>query len=232
MRPLSPRSFPRAPEPVRHISDGGARLVAPFLELLPIDGVAISILNGGQRAALVHASDTTAAGLEESQFDLGIGPVFDSFAGADAVHVPDVATDDRWPPFLSHAQALGAAAVFVFPLRFGAASVGTVLCYSTATGPLDAATTATAMSLSRAVAGPAFRHAMILAREDEAHEGSPSELRREVHQATGMVLLQLETTATDAFARMRAYAFSHGITLREVAHDVVAHQLDFSTVND
>ena len=55
-------------------------------------------------------------------------------------------------------------------------------------------------------------------------------MRREVHQATGMVLVQLNTTATDAFLRLRSHAFASGRTVQDVAHDVVTRQLDFSVV--
>ena len=52
-------------------------------------------------------------------------------------------------------------------------------------------------------------------------------LRREVHQATGMILVQLNTTATVAYSRLQAYAFSRGRTVQDVAHDVVAGTLTF-----
>jgi GAF domain-containing protein len=211
--------------------DQGGKLASPFIALLPIDGVAISILNADHTSSLIHASDATAARLEEIHFDLGEGPLFDAFETENAVLVPDLAADARWPLFLSQAHGADAAAVFAFPLALGAACVGTVLCYRAAAGGLDAAEVEMGMNLSRAVAGPAFRQAMIHADEHES-DASPVEMRREVHQATGMVLLQLDVSATDAFARMRAYAFSHGSTLREVAHDVVARRLDFSTMND
>ena len=214
------------------VDPGGERLAAPFLALLPVDGVAISILNRDRRAVQVHASDATAARLEEIHFDLGEGPAFDAFDAESAVLVPDVTASDRWPLFLADAANTSAAAIFVFPLSLGAACVGTVLCYSSTAGALDTAAIEMGTNLSRAIAGPAFRQAMILADDENVGDATPSEMRREVHQATGMVLLQLEVSATDAFARMRAYAFSHGSTLREVAHDVVARRLDFSTLND
>jgi hypothetical protein len=43
-----------------------------------------------------------------------------------------------------------------------------------------------------------------------------------------MVLWQLNLTATDAFSRIRAYAFSSGSTVQEVAHDVVNRRLNFA----
>ena len=52
-------------------------------------------------------------------------------------------------------------------------------------------------------------------------------LRREVHQATGMILAQLDISATEAFIRLRAHAFATGRSVQEVAHDVVTRMLDF-----
>lgn len=42
-----------------------------------------------------------------------------------------------------------------------------------------------------------------------------------------MILAQLDTTATDAFLRFRAHAFSGEPTMHEVAHDVANRRIDF-----
>jgi len=52
--------------------------------------------------------------------------------------------------------------------------------------------------------------------------------RAEVHQATGMVVAQLGVSATDALARLRAYAFVEQRLLSDVAHDVVSRRLRFT----
>ncbi len=52
--------------------------------------------------------------------------------------------------------------------------------------------------------------------------------RVEIHQATGMVVAQLDLSATDAFARLRAYAFLEHRLLGDVARDVVARRLRFT----
>jgi len=68
----------------------GGQLASPFLELLPITGAAISVMDQNRRASLIHATDSTAARLEEMQFDLGEGPQFDAFRTASLVSVPDL----------------------------------------------------------------------------------------------------------------------------------------------
>jgi hypothetical protein len=52
--------------------------------------------------------------------------------------------------------------------------------------------------------------------------------RAEIHQATGMVSVQLDVSATEALARMRAHAFVQSRLLIDVARDVVARGLAFT----
>jgi hypothetical protein len=51
----------------------------------------------------------------------------------------------------------------------------------------------------------------------------------EVHQATGMIIVQLGVTATVALSRLRAYAYANDRRLRDVAADVVARRLRLDT---
>lgn len=203
-------------------------LAAPFVELLPITGAAISVFDQGRRASLIHATDATAARLEEMQFDLGEGPSFDAFRTAALVSAPDLLATEQWPVFLRSAAELTVGAIFTFPLMLGAACTGTVTCYRSTPGNLDEHSAEIGTSLCRAIAGPAFRRAILLAEHESADHEAPIESRREIHQATGMVLDQLDISATDAFSRIRAYAFSSGYTVQEIAHAVVSRRLNFA----
>ncbi len=49
----------------------------------------------------------------------------------------------------------------------------------------------------------------------------------EVHQATGMVSVQLDSDLTVAFLRLRAHAYLTGRRLSQVAGDVVERRLGF-----
>jgi hypothetical protein len=206
----------------------GAQLASPFLELLPISGVAISVFDQDRRATLIQATDSTASRLDELQFDLGEGPSVDAFRTATLVTVPDLAAAIRWPAFLESAAVLAVGAIFAFPLMLGAASTGTVTCYRTTPGELGDDAADIGGSLCRAIAGPAFRRAIVLAADEAPDEAPPAASRREIHQATGMVLTQLNISATDALSRLRAYAFSNGHTVQEIAHDVVSRRLNFA----
>jgi hypothetical protein len=48
-----------------------------------------------------------------------------------------------------------------------------------------------------------------------------------VHQASGMVAVQLDVNVGEALIRLRAYAFGHDRPLAEVAKDIVARRLRF-----
>jgi hypothetical protein len=214
-------------------TDGsGAKLASPFLDLMPITGVAISVFGSENAASAIHASDVTVSRLEEIHFDLGEGPMFECLTTARPVLVPDVAAEDRWPVFLSSTDDLRVAALFLFPLTLGVTCVGAVLCYRDTPGELTAAEIETGSALSRAISGPAFRKASFMADDEKVESESTIELWRQVHQATGMVLVQLDTTATDAFAQMRAHAFANGTSLRSVASEVVTRRLDFSRLGE
>jgi hypothetical protein len=54
----------------------------------------------------------------------------------------------------------------------------------------------------------------------------------EVHQATGVVSVQLDTTLADALLRLRAHAFLTGRRLSEVAHDVLTGTLRLASGTD
>jgi hypothetical protein len=49
-----------------------------------------------------------------------------------------------------------------------------------------------------------------------------------VHQAAGMVMVQVDGTIEDAMARLRAVAFVEGRSLHQVARDVVSEGRRFS----
>ena len=53
-----------------------------------------------------------------------------------------------------------------------------------------------------------------------------------VHQAAGMVAVQLDITVGQALVRLRAHAFGNGLTLAEVAAAVVTRTVRFDAGDD
>ncbi|WP_185201954.1 ANTAR domain-containing protein [Glaciihabitans sp. INWT7] len=208
----------------------GDDLCRPFVDQLPVTGASISVIGTLARRMTVCYSDTVAAQLEGLQFDLGEGPQWEVMKTGLPVLSPDLSLRNtaNWPVFGSAAARLGAAAVFAFPIAVGAVTVGVVDLYRTTSGALDGLMFALARSLAEQVAAPAVKAAISSAEEDQALEnaGTPT-MRREVHQATGMIIAQLEVSAAEAFSLLRGHAFVSGRSVEDVASDVVARLLDF-----
>lgn len=204
-------------------------LAAPFLTLLPATGVAVTVFDHRGHQVTVCASDATAARVDELQFDLGEGPIFQTLRTGTPELIPDVNSMSlsEWPMFADAVTETPARALFVFPLMMGAVCVGVAEIYRTVPGDLTAEQVRTGMSVARSVAGPALRTAAGPSDDDTATDAeSGVKTRRAVHQATGMVLAQLDVTPTEAFSRLRGYAFSSGRTVQDVADDIVRGSLD------
>jgi GAF domain-containing protein len=209
---------------------GGDELCRPFVELLSVTGASISVIGRLARRVTVCSSDPVAARLEGLQFDLGEGPQWEVMKTGMPVLSADLSprATEHWPVFGTAAARLGAAALFAFPIAMGAVTVGVIDLYRTTPGALDAGMVALAHSLAHQVASAAVTAAIRSAEEEDASEaaGTPT-IRREVHQATGMIVAQLEISATEAFSLLRGHAFASGRTMEDVATDVVERLLDF-----
>lgn len=208
----------------------GEDLCVPFVDLLPVTGVSISVIGGPGRQSTIGASDAVAARTEELQFELGEGPHWEALRTGRPVLVSDVREEGHadWPMFGAAVLEIGVGALFAFPLVMGAVTIGVVDMYRSSPGALGAGAIAQALALAGSAAGPALRLAARSAVEENPADAEiVPEMRREVHQATGMILVQLEITATEAFFRLRAHAYSSGQTVQYVAHEVVMRRLDF-----
>ena len=200
------------------------------VEWLPMTGASITMMTVAEVQEPVCATDAVSARIDELQFGLGDGPCVESFRTGRAVLVPDIAdpAETRWPVFAEAAAATGARGMFVFPLQVGGSRIGVLDCYRDAPGPLDDEDLTGALRTADAAVWSLL---------DRTHPGSDGSfgsvsaldgsalVRAEVHQATGMLMAQTRLDAPSALARLRAYAFSVGRTITEVADDVVARHL-------
>ncbi|WP_322750915.1 MULTISPECIES: GAF and ANTAR domain-containing protein [unclassified Frankia] len=210
-------------------ADGSAvkRLCAGAVSVLPVDGAAISLLTGLDELGSVVASDAATARLGDIQFTIGEGPCWDAIRDGRPVLVGDLtgSTGGRWPMFTAAALAADVRAVFAFPLQIGAIRLGTLGLVRAEPGGLGRGPLADAL----VVADIATLTLINLPADGAAGAADlPSEVcamyRAEIHQATGMVMVQLEVSAQEALVRLRAHAFACGQTADEVARDIVARR--------
>jgi GAF domain-containing protein len=168
--------------------------------------------------------------LEELQFSLGEGACVEAAVTGRPVLVADLhdTTEvSRWPIFAAAVvEQSDVGALFAVPLQWGAINLGVLDLYRRAPGLLSEAQLRDVMSATDLAA------LMFLGVRTDPGDGAWLDHsvhgRVEVHQATGMVLVQLGVSATDALARMRAYAFVEQRLLSDVAHDVVSRRLCFT----
>ncbi len=200
---------------------------AVAISAVGVDSVAVAVTLAASPRETLYASDQFAAELEELALTLGEGPGIDALTDGPALvaDLSAVAAMSRWPAFAPAAVAAGLGAMFALPLRVGGARIGVLDLYRRYSRELGQGRLADALILADTAcallldcgrpAGPGYQ----LERAGPHHP--------EVHQATGMVTVQLGVTAAVALIRLRAHAYANDRRLRDVAADVVARRLRF-----
>ena len=209
------------------------RICQACVDGLDVDGASISLLTGSVSRQTLWATDPIAELLEDLQFTLNEGACMQAAATGNPVLVPDLhdsSESARWPMFAAAVtEQSPVRALFALPLQWGAVNLGVLDLYRVSPGGLSDAQWRDALAATDTAA------LMMLGQrtdpgDDEGDDWLDQAVghRAEVHQATGMVLVQLGVSATDALARLRAYAFVHQRLLFDVARDVVARRLVFT----
>jgi len=205
-----------------------ARLCEVCANVSLMTGAGIMLMTGDTQQGSVCSSNPTSALIEELQFTLGEGPCIDAHLNDRPVVEADLAAPDvpRWLAFTPPAVAAGARAVFGFPMRVGGVRLGALNLYRDRPGPMSDDQYADALVLA-GVAAQA-----VVAMQANASPGALSTALEEganfrfvVHQASGMVAVQLGVSVGEALARLRAYAFGNDVLLTEVAEAIVARKL-------
>ncbi len=214
-------------------SDGGpmaAGMCSAAVEMLAVAGAGITVMADGGAQVSLCVSDATVRALAELEFTLGIGPAMD----AHERDVPVVEIDlvnrppARWAGYCGPAVDAGIRAVFAFPLRLGAARLGALILYQDHRGAMGDDSYADAL-----IAAEVITRAVLTRRAGVSGEALMAEmtdgavLHAEVHQASGMVSVQLDIGVGDALARLRARAFAADRPIGDVAADVVGRRLRF-----
>jgi hypothetical protein len=199
-----------------------------------VSGAWLIAARGAEPGHLMRVTDEVSELLAELQLTLGEGPGPDAVASGGPVLASDldeVEAVRRWPAFAPAACQAGAAAIFAFPLQVGAIRAGVMGLYRERPGSLSAFQLGDAL-----VFADTATLLMLDAQDQTAGEavagsgpgGQPPDLalhRAEIDQATGMLTEQLGVGITDAFVRLRAYAYVNDLRLTDVAHDIVARRL-------
>lgn len=216
--------------------DGGletGRLCEVCADVTRATGAGVMLMSGDLPRGSVCTSNQVSALIEELQYDLGEGPCVDAYQHDRPVLEPNLATPatSRWFAFTPPAVDAGVRAVFGFPMRVGAVRLGALNLYSTEAGPLTDDQHADSLVMADIAAE------VVLAMQASAPPGALAEelaagadFRYVVHQAAGIVAVQLDVPIAHALIRLRAYAFGQSRRLASVAEDVVARRLRFDAL--
>jgi hypothetical protein len=208
-------------------SQGVDDVTAAGARALGVDGMAVSLVTEAERAELLWCSDTTTRRFEDLQLTLGEGPGPEAVRTGALVWVPDLdlIRPSRWPALAMEAPGLDARAVFCFPMGIGAIRVGVLTAVRRTPGPLTSQQADDALLLAAALTarclGSGEPHLDTCAPAD-----SPHTLQHAVvHQATGMLSVQLALPLPQALLRLRAHTYSSGRSITDISRDVVDRRL-------
>lgn len=193
-----------------------------------LDGAGVSIVSSSGATEPLYGSDEVATAIERLQVTLGEGPCITATTTGAPVLVSDLtdsgdAMNARWPVFRTEATQLGARAIFAFPIRIGAISLGAVDMYRHTAGPLSRPQLSSALSSIQEVG-----LAVLEAPDYYGDVESPTTISMTVHQAAGMVMGQIDSTIEEALVRLRAAAFAEGLPVTDLAAEIVKGRRRFS----
>ncbi|HSP75667.1 MAG TPA: ANTAR domain-containing protein [Cryobacterium sp.] len=209
-----------------------SRLYEPFLGMLPVDGLSISTFGDFLPAETVSASDAQSVRLDALQFDLGEGPCWDALETRAPVLEPNIRERPTrvWPAFSEAIITEDLGALFAFPLLLGPLRLGALDLYTSRPSRLSDLSIRQTSGLATVVSRLVLARAIRLSESDVEGDAEARRhfSRREVHQATGMVLAQLGVPAPDALLVIQGHAFAAGRPMLEIAEEIIDRRLSFA----
>ena len=205
-----------------------AWLCAAGVATLAVRGASLLLITPAGLGTLLAASDKTSERVADLQLTAGEGPALDAFRfGAPVLEpVMDGFSTGRWTGFAPAALDMDVQAMFAFPLQVGAIRLGALCLDGDRPGPLLQQDLRDALLLAKTAVVSILNHLSGAPSVDGWAEEVDGYMSA-VHQATGMIMVQLDTTVESALLRLRAHSFASGRPIASVATDVVARRLSF-----
>ena len=131
--------------PIQGILD---HLVKRIVGIMPITAAGVTLIGPGLEPRYVAASNEAGSRYEELQTSLEEGPCLAAYHAGEAVSVPDLRSEARFPEFAPRALEAGLRAVFTFPLYHDDLRLGALDLYRDTVGALSPRDTKTAQTLA------------------------------------------------------------------------------------
>lgn len=202
-------------------------LAARSVELFDAGDAGFMLADASNRLQVVASSSHQMRLLELFEIQHDEGPCPDTYRTGAAVQVADLReAAGRWPIFTPEALLNGFSAVFAFPMRLRAETIGALNLIRATPGDLPATESGAAQALADiATIGilhhRASRESKLLAEQLQYALDS----RVVVEQAKGVISQQLDLDMDRAFDVMRRYSRDHNRRLVDIAADIVDRTL-------
>lgn len=205
-------------------------LVDRCTEVLPIDHAGLMLTDPMGDLHVVAATSEVTHLIELLQIQNEQGPCLDAFRSGRLVESGPLAgpeAQERWPELTKAASDAGFGGITALPMRLRDRILGALNLFRAGPEPLS--------SEDRAV-GQAFANmatiSILQARATSDTREVIEQLQRALdtrvvlEQAKGYMSQFSQVSMDEAFNRIRAYARSNNLLLRDVAGDIVARELD------
>lgn len=200
-----------------------ASLAQDCARLLNVSDSAITFVGDSDQVVLCASSDE-ARSLDEWEFTLREGPGPDAATTRTTTSGDTAPRDSRpWPRLAVKAKTIGYLSIAGVPMQ-SEGKMFAILSLQDRKGMIGPETLAAAEHLAEELASQIVG---ILSQRPFSLD-RPAEHDR-FHQATGMVMVQMELDAEAAAAMLRHHAWSEDRSVSAVAADVVARRLAFRT---
>lgn len=208
-----------------------SQLTVHCAHLIDASSAGLLLADGRGVLHLAATSSERTHHLEIFQLQRDEGPCLDCFHGGQAVLVPDLAEEDRWPQFCQAAREVGFRSVHAIPMRLAGNVLGALGLFGEEPGALEDDDLALAQALLHVASV-----AIVNERSATDRATVNSQLQRAltsrivVEQAKGVLAHAGGLGMDDAFAVLRRYARDHGIKLSVTASQVVDRELQYDAI--
>jgi len=176
----------------------------------------ISLVTGRKKIIQAQAgTDPGAQHLDELQAELDDGPCLTAIWEQQTVHIPDMATETRWPRFAAAASEAGVGAMLCFQLFVAGDNLGALNLYS----PTAGAFTEESESVGLIFATHA---AVALAGAQQERQLTAAMISRDIiGQAKGIVMERFHINADQAFTLIARLSQEQNIRLNDLAAQLI-----------
>ncbi len=216
-----------------HVPVSALQVCLACVEELDLGGAAVVLVGAADTVEPICTTDVRIRDAESIQAGYGQGPGLDAVASGRPVLVEDLespASARRWPVFAAEVARLGLHAMFSFPLAMGAARLGALDLFHDTQRELSSDQLVDALIYADT--------ALTLVIDARCGIETPTDdalmaqhgltlWSAQVHQAAGMMSVQLGVPVLDALVRLRGIAFSRGLPVIDVARAIVERELRF-----